>query len=156
MLHQQLIDDINSVDFNEYLNSIDNFDDDTINILFNNFIINNNFNHLRYLVSKRKNNININSFDVKVFDDITFNNNTIKIISFLHSNFEINIDDIIVMDYIKTDKFIENIKYLDEVYNMLPLLKNLNLKYNIVYILNKIYIKFKISSDFDKFINYFN
>lgn len=156
MLHQQLIDDINSVDFNEYLNSINNFDDNTINILFNNFIINNNFNHLRYLVSKRKNNININSFDVKVFDDITFNNNTIKIISFLYSNFEINIDDIIVMDYIKTDKFIENIKYLDEVYNMLPLLKNLNLKYNIVYILNKIYMKFKISSDFDKFINYFN
>lgn len=153
-MEKQLIDDINSVNFNDYLNSINNFDDNTINILFINFIKNNNFNHLRYLVIKKKD--TINSFDINIFDNITFNNNTIKIISLLYSNFKINIDNIGVIDYIITDKFIDDIKYLDEVYNMIPLLKNINLKYDITYILNKIYLKFKISSDFDKFISYFN
>lgn len=158
----ELLDDTSKVDFNLYLNSIELFDDNTINKLFEYFIKNSYYTHLRYLVFKAKNRITFNSNHSKfLIDEIILNNLNIKllkVISVVDANFNFldEHSEKIIYDYLISDNFIDELKYLDELHIINSLFKKINSKYNIVYVLNKIYIKFKISSDFEKFKSCFN
>lgn len=155
----ELLDDTSKVDFNLYLNSIELFDDNTINKLFEYFIKKSYYTHLRYLVPKAKNRITFNSKNL--IDEIIKNNLNIsflKVISIVDADFNIldEHSEKIIYDYLISDNFIDELRYLDELHIIKSLFKKINSKYNIVYVLNKIYIKFKISSDFEKFKSCFN